>query len=541
MQQLTMSLPLQTVHQTSRRAMNRLAAARILSSHLLTRRRIAVSNAAQCRSHRNLHTSSACHLAAAAASSPPQVAAALEAKPGTILEHRTNLSTAQRDADRIPADAPPIPQPACSGTNTMSAAERSVRGWQQSPHHGNTMADTNIGLAFSLVKHMHIESTKQYQLELARHNGDVSKCAPPKNCVVSPLAIGMAYEQCDKRSPLRRAMHNTLQQYEPRISEYLDGRQHHKLYERLHLHSDEMARLELKHSVALNSGSASHSHTKQSMQQQSHTTSELEFSGYLAPRFSLPQLNFPPYWFPSSGEKYVSLALLRSGRMHYTESQWAQLVDLPYINPAFTVSLIVPRSFADGTIKYHPGMEGYGEEIRQATSLDEYVHRHMSPMGFLTKSTSFDLLQGHLVLPAIDAVCEQSMSQLFGCDDSSLEGRHVHRARLSLSAKGLSSRHKSLRLTRNEGLHRGTMPPQFFLSAHRPFVYMIRHRASNTICTIGTIQSVPRASYEAKFRHQAEMTIETNRVNRVQQQELWREERKELDALKAQLQAAGKQ
>jgi len=103
------------------------------------------------------------------------------------------------------------------------------------------------------------------------------------------------------------------------------------------------------------------------------------FAGYLAPKFTSPLTKFPNYFYNYDGSKSISHMMVKSGKMWYVEAETFQMIDLPYLNPNFVATLVLPRVSADRTIQDHPDEFKYDQAPRRAATVDEVLNILATP------------------------------------------------------------------------------------------------------------------------------------------------------------------
>ena len=189
-----------------------------------------------------------------------------------------------------------------------------------------------------------------------------------------------------------------------------------------------------------------------------------------------------------------ALMLYRTGRLWYVEDRCSQTADVPYLHPDFSLTVIAPRFTQQPTIAEHPSqlylaLQRQRSDVDaliaslQADALVQQLHRHAA------------LLPGLLVMPAFTAAYSLSASikaaaaaradSGAGSRGGAEEAEASDRCELSLSSAGLSTGGlKSVASRRAQSA--------FLLSAHRPFVLLVRHRPTNCVAIIAKVEQVQR-------------------------------------------------
>jgi hypothetical protein len=219
-------------------------------------------------------------------------------------------------------------------------------------------------------------------------------------------------------------------------------------------------------------------------------SSSLSFHGYLAPRFTSPSTPFPNYFFNESGQKTIAHMMVKTANMWYVEAEEFQMIDLPYLNPNFVATLVLPRiSAADRTIQDHPQEFEYDQAPRRAATVDQVLQRLATPMKnggdvFAHHAKHMSLMPGLVGLPGFSA-------------DSVVRGQ---RAVLTLSPHGLDVGAKTPR-------QRTKVLANFTALFDHPFLFFVRSvdPARPHIVFAAVVNSVfERTNWTAKFPLPAE-------------------------------------
>ena len=255
------------------------------------------------------------------------------------------------------------------------------------------------------------------------------------------------------------------------------------------------------------------------------SASSSSFQGFLAPRFALTRTAspswfistptalqttsfVPPHRSPYSPEDTAVTAVERSirvpakmvyrtGRMWYSEDRYSQTVDIPYLHPHYSLTVITPRFNTEPTIQDHPHAL-YHSSQRDRSSIDHLIQQHLTSAASLHHSLRYlHLMSGLVVMPSFDALYSFPLQ---GAQREGTEGAKDGEggqqratssfaasttARLSLSSAGLG-----VGGLKNFSAKPSRPVPHFFLSAHRPFVALVRHRPTNTVLLAAKIEQV---------------------------------------------------
>ena len=241
------------------------------------------------------------------------------------------------------------------------------------------------------------------------------------------------------------------------------------------------------------------------------------FKGFLAPRFALTKTVSPSWFIPTPTatqqadfhnspashailpyraddtavtalERSIRVAarmLYRTGKLWYVEGTRHQMVDVPYLHTDYSLTLLCARWTDEPSIDDHPQV-AYGNVKREKADIHTLLAQ-LSPQQLVHDMRYMTLLPGLLVMPAFDAHYHFQL----GSDGGLL----TDTSRLVVSGAGLQSGGlKTLS-------HRPGRPfPHFLLSAHRPFIFLIRHRPTNHVALIGLIEHVERDTTPYKYK-----------------------------------------
>jgi len=218
-------------------------------------------------------------------------------------------------------------------------------------------------------------------------------------------------------------------------------------------------------------------------------SSSLSFHGYLAPRFTSPATPFPNYFFDESGVKRIAHMMVKTANTWYVEADEFQMLDLPYLNPGFVATLVLPRASGDRTIQDHPQEFEYDQAPRRASTVDQVLQKLSTPMKngqdvFAHHARHMALLPGLVGLPGFTA--------------DSVVGQQ--RAVLTLSPHGLDVGAKTPR-------QRTKILPNFSALAEHPFLFFVRSvdPAAPHVVFAAVINSVfERKDFATKFPLPAE-------------------------------------
>ena len=185
--------------------------------------------------------------------------------------------------------------------------------------------------------------------------------------------------------------------------------------------------------------------------------------------------------------------LYHTAKLWYVEGRQQLMADIPYLDPAFSLTLIAPRWTAESSIEDHP-QELYSTLDRQRGDISELIQR-MSAEQLQHSLRYLTLMPGLLLLPAFDAT--------YSLPSSSSSSASPLSASLQLSAAGLTEgglKSLSMRVDR--------LQPHFLLSAHRPFLLLVRHRATNAVALIAKIEQVTEDQRTYRYRERKVQWLE---------------------------------
>lgn len=372
----------------------------------------------------------------------------------------------------------------CLAAPLPTALDKASRTWTHSRTNPNTSTSTgNLDLAFSLLRKCHERDTRQT-------DSDVTQ-----NIILSPFELEQRLStDADALARVRAALNAPL--------------------------GDKERTQAVEQSLKENPASASWTSGSNS--------SNARFDGLLAPRFALTDTASPSWFIPTIPEhvkeanKNCKVALddpypvhtnvtplerrhrvpasmiYRSDKLWYVEDSTCQMIDVPYLHPAFSLTLILPRFTAAQSIDNHPQTQQYADALRTKSSVDEVI-QSMSGARVVEAFKHASLMQGLLILPTFDAQYRLDLSSV--CPD--LKSPMNIGSSFSLSGTGLQRgglRHVNPR--------NGDIPPRFLASAHRPFVALVRHRETNTVLHIAKIEQVTKDERVYKYHNRRIQWIE---------------------------------
>ena len=404
---------------------------------------------------------------------------------------------------------------ACRALPVPSSVESAASKWTQSRINPNSSsALSNLPLSLALLQAAH------------RIERDRPSAARSSNIVINPVSVALQLQDsAQSRRALLSAMPRPLT--EEQLDTMLRETDHSRIGEELSAANSEFAEWNFTpprnsadssgsdaHSASSSSSSSSAS-SSPSHSDSSSTRPSSSFRGYLSPRFALTKTVSPSWFIPTptsaqqsayaasrlqplpyrsddtsvtAVERSVRVAarmLYRTGKLWYVESTLHQMVDVPYLHPHYSLTLLNARWTDAPSIDEHPQL-AYGNVKRERSDIHTVLAR-LSAQQLVHDMRYMALLPGLLVMPAFDA---HYTLQLGGGS-----GGLSDASRLAVSGAGLQSGGlKTLS-------HRPGRPfPNFLLSAHRPFIFVVRHRPTNHVALIGLVENVEVDPTEYKYK-----------------------------------------
>ena len=384
-----------------------------------------------------------------------------------------------------------------------SSVESAASKWTQRRINPNSSsALSNLPLSLALLQ--------------AAHRMERSKAAAAHsvNLVVNPVSVAL---QLQASPHCQRALLDAMPH--PVSSEQLDrmlhGTDHSRIAADLSAANSEFAEWSFRRRATSDTAAGEAQSAASDASTASRPTSS--FRGYLSPRFALTKTVSPSWFIPTptpsqhsafnasphsvqtlpyhaddsavtAVERSVRVAarmLYRTGKLWYVEGTTHQMVDVPYLHPHYSLTLLTARWTAAPSIDDHPQL-AYGSVKRERSDIHTLLAQ-LSPQQLIHDMRYMALLPGLLVMPAFDAHYTFELgSGSSGVSDVS---------RLAVSGAGLQSGGlKTLS-------HRPDRPfPHFLLSAHRPFIFLVRHRPTNHVALIGLVENVEVDPTEYKYK-----------------------------------------
>ena len=262
------------------------------------------------------------------------------------------------------------------------------------------------------------------------------------------------------------------------------------------------------------------------------------FVGYLAPRFAVTRTPSPSWFIPTPTPLHLatftpparpvygpedtavteversirvpSLMLYRTGKLWYVEGRQYQMADVPYLDPAFSLTLISPRFTAAATIEDHT-QRLYHTLDRQQGDIDSLIQQ-MTAEELLHSLRYLTLMPGLLLLPAFDATYAMGGAAQQLTSPSPSSSFSPLSASLSLSAAGLSEGGlKAHSMPRGGEGQQRQQQPHFLLSAHRPFLVLVRHRLTNAVALIAKVEQVREDHRTYRYKERRVQWVEDKR------------------------------
>jgi hypothetical protein len=345
-------------------------------------------------------------------------------------------------------------------TQSPSSLEKASKRWKPLEENPNVIKDKNLALTFGLLR-----MARQQVAEQATHSN--SKTSKHVNITVDPLSIAQSIQNSNTsyRSFLNKLYKSTPEILLPEFKSQLD--------EELCYNVDR-----LREVIAM-SGSE--------MAQYMNGSGSSSFRGYLAPRFAKAKTKAPAWFIPSAVEgkteeqlRVSADMILRSEKNWYGETETHQIIDLEYLSDQFLMTIISPRPVDEPTILHHPH-RGYILATRRKSNVDDVLQSYTVNQ-FLHECQHRFRMRGLLALPTFDS------SYTFKTEEV------CHRASFQISSHGLSEGGTNVKTYREH--HDMT---EFALSAHRPFIWMVRHRPTNAVLLAGTVEKVNIKPFKMKY------------------------------------------
>lgn len=381
----------------------------------------------------------------------------------------------------------------------LSAVEAAARKWavQSRVNPNRVDVEGNVDFAFSLLRLAHRMETVNERAERSL------------NVVLDPIAVAARlHEEPDN---VRRALFDALEPAErERAMRHIEGGEHSILRQAL---------LQSNNDFAVFS-------TRPHSSDAAPTSS---FQGYLAPRFALTRTASPSWFIPTATAKQISSfvpparstltaedtavtplerslrvparMLYRTGRLWYVETREWQMVDVPYLHPHFSLTLISPRFSNEPTIENHPISLLYPTLHRCTANIHQLVAA-LDSRQWLHATTHQTLMSGLLLLPSFDA----RYSLHLPTSSTNKSQRRSLSASLHLSGAGLGEGGLKNLASRPE-----RPLPHFLLSLHRPFLAMVRHRPTNAVALIAKIEQVEVDQREYTYKQRRVQWLEDRR------------------------------
>ena len=387
----------------------------------------------------------------------------------------------------------------CRALPVPSAVEAAASKWVQSRVNPNGCSDlSNLPLSLALLKVAH---------RVERGNAAASHSA---NIVINPVSVALQLRDSQRaQQALRSALSDGVSSEQ--LQSLLSGVDHTRIARELSAANGEFAQWRLAATSTVSSSVASR-------------PSSSSFSGFLAPRFALTKTVSPSWFIPTATAAQQSAfegsaaahsvlpyrpddtavtalersirvparMMYRTGKLWYVEGVRHQMADVPYLHPHYSLTLLCARFTDEPSIDEHP-QPTYSNLRRERADIHSLLEQ-LSPQQLVHDMRYMTLLPGLLVLPTFDAHYRLQLGGDSGLSDSS---------RLVMSGAGLQSGGlKTLS-------HRPSRPfPHFLLSAHRPFIFLIRHRPTNHVALIGLVEQVERDPTEYTYKERKVQWLE---------------------------------
>lgn len=181
--------------------------------------------------------------------------------------------------------------------------------------------------------------------------------------------------------------------------------------------------------------------------------------------------------------------------MWYIEHEKFQMVDIPYLNPNFVATLVLPRVTDDRTIQDHPDESEYDRMKRTPSTVHEVLSILATPTAkgtdaFTHHARYMSQMKGLVALPGFTADYTTSEKEAGGQSDER------HRSVLSISPHGLDSGVKTPRS------RPGHVTANFTAYFDHPFLFFLRstHPDHPQILFAGVVNDVfERRDWTSKY------------------------------------------
>jgi serpin B len=190
---------------------------------------------------------------------------------------------------------------------------------------------------------------------------------------------------------------------------------------------------------------------------------------------------FPQYFYRSVNDSALDSTMSRIDTMSYAEGADWQALELPYDGNEMSMVIFLPKAGQYDAFEASLNSQVYNSII--ALLAPRYVNLHLPKFNITTSSFSLAPVLKSLGM----SVAFSDLADFSGISDNPLYiGNVIHKAFVAVDEKGTTAAAATAIILETLSFHQLPETPVDFI-ANRPFVYLIRDKATNTILFLGRV------------------------------------------------------